>query len=449
MSAPDKETGTARRPVVVLTVLGAAFLMTVLDSTSVVAALPTIESALEFTAGGVAWVVTAYGVAMGGLLLSAGRLADVVGARRTFLVATAAFALTSLACGLAPTGGILIGARLLQGVAAALMTPAALALLLATYAEGPDRDRAIGIWGGLGGIGATVGLLVGGLLTSVAGWEWIFFLNVPVCAAVLLARRVLPDPDTEPDRRIDVPAALTLSGALAAAIFAILRGPEHGWTHPAVLGPAAVAVVLLVAFRLVERRATDPVLPPRLLRLRGVVVGNATVLTAGIAVDALLLLTTRYAQQVLGAGALGFGVLACAMTVTSVAGVALGQRIVGRVGVRPVAATGMVLIASAGLLLTGSGTTWAVPVLGMIVYGVGMGFAFVAGQIACLAQVGPADAGTASGLEETSFGIGGTLGTAAGSAVVAALLAAHAGVPPGPGLAGVLRAGTSSSPSSE
>lgn len=167
--------------------------------------------------------------------------------------------------------------------------------------------RAIGIWGGLGGIGATVGLIVGGLLTSVAGWEWIFFLNVPVCAAVLLARRVLPDPDTEPDRRIDVPAALTLSGALAAAIFAILRGPEHGWTHPAVLGPAAAAVVLLVAFRLVERRATDPVLPPRLLRLRGVVVGNATVLMAGLAVDALLLLTTRYAQQVLGAGALGFG----------------------------------------------------------------------------------------------------------------------------------------------
>lgn len=438
MSAPDGRTGTARRPAVVLTVLGAAFLMTVLDSTSVVAALPSIESGLGFTAGGVAWVVTAYGVAMGGLLLSAGRVADVVGARRTFLVATAAFGLTSLVCGLAPTGEVLIAGRLLQGAAAAAMTPSALALLLATYPEGSERDRAIGIWGGLGGIGATVGLLVGGLLTSLAGWEWIFFVNVPVCAAVLLTRRALPDTDREPGRRIDAPAALTLSGALAAAIFAILRGPEDGWTSPRVLGPAAVAVALVVVFRLAERRATDPVLPARLLRLRGVVVGNATVLTAGIAVDALLLLTTRYVQQVLGAGPLGFGVLACAMTVSSVAGVALGQRIVGRVGARPVAVTGMGLVAAAGLLLIGSGTTWAVPALGMVVFGVGMGFAFVAGQIACLAQVDPADVGTASGLEETSFGIGGTLGTAAGAAVGAALLA---GAPPEPGLAGVLSFG--------
>ncbi|MEE4025288.1 MFS transporter [Gordonia sp. PKS22-38] len=217
------------RPGVVTAVLGAAFLMTVLDSTSVVAALPSIEAALGFEANDAAWVITAYGVAVGGCLLSAGRVADVVGARRTFVVATAAFAVASLICGLASTPPVLVVGRVVQGVAAAAMTPSALALLLAAHPEGPQRNRAIGIWGGLRGIGATAGLLVGGLLTSIAGWQWIFLVNVPVCVLVLVAAgRVLPDPRPAGRREIDIAAAVTLSGALAAGILAVLRGPVTG-----------------------------------------------------------------------------------------------------------------------------------------------------------------------------------------------------------------------------
>ena len=415
--------GRTVRPALVLTVLGAAFFMSVLDVTSVIAALPSIAADLELTAGGAAWVVTAHGVAVGGCLLSAGRAADVVGARRMFVAATSAFAAASALCALSATGELLIAARAFQGIAAAVLTPSALSLLLAVHPEEPGRNRAIGVWGGLGAVGATAGLLIGGLLTTIVEWSWIFWINVPVCVAVVaVSRSVLPDLGRSRERSLQLPAALALSGALAAVILALLRGPEDGWTSPVVLVAGAASVMLAAGFWSVERRAVDPVLPARLWRARGMVSGNATVLLAGVAVDALLYLSTRNAQENLGLSALGFGGLAAIMTVTSVAGVIAGQALTGRLGTRSVAVAGMAIIAVGSLVLAlASGDGIFLPALGLGLFGPGLGLAFTAGQIACLAGVTGEDAGTASGLEETSFAIGNTLGTTVGASAALGL----------------------------
>lgn len=408
----------ADHPRLVLVILGSAFFMTVLDSTSVIAALPSISAGLALRPDQSAWVLTAYGVAVGGFLLTAGRLSDVYGARRVFLVATAVFALASAACGLATGWTSLITARGIQGLAAAAMTPSALALLLAAHHDEIQRGRAIGIWGGLGGIGATAGLLVGGALTTIGDWTWVFWINVPVCIAVLAASRsMLPDPVRRSGRSTEWPAALALCGVLTAATFVLLHGAAHGWNEAPVVGAVAVAVILGPVFLVLERRSSDPVLPPRLWRMPGVRSGNAVVLMSGIVVDGLLYLTSRQAQEDLSLSPLAFGGLAAIMTITSFAGVLAGQALVRRMGVRTVATTGMAVLTAAGVLLAMT-SEHGVPqlALGLAVFGPGMGLAFVAGQIACLRWVPDADAGIASGIEETSFSVGSMFGTGIGAA---------------------------------
>lgn len=413
------------RPRLVLVLVGSASLMTVLDSTAVIAALPSIRDDLGFTPSGATWVLVAHGVAVGGCLLSAGRLADALGPRRVFVVALAAFGLASLLCGFAWAPWTLVATRVLQGVAAAALTPAALALLLAAHPDGPARSRALAVWSGLGSVGATAGLLLGGALAATIGWSWLFWANVPVCVIVLaLTRRELPSPPREPGRSPDLPSALALAVTLSAVVLALLSGPEAGWSSLRTLGALVVAAIAATTLVVLQRRAVDGILPASLLKLGGVRAGNLVVLLVGVAVDGLLLLATWQAQDVLGLGALQFGLLAAAMTLTCAVAVAVGQALLATAGARTVTAVGGALIVVAGLVLAlgGTGEDWRVLGLGLAVFGVGMGLVFIAGQIVSLTGVPVADAGTASGLEETSFSIGTTLGPALVAAVAGALV---------------------------
>jgi MFS family permease len=398
-----------------LAVLCAAFFIEVLGSTSTFAALPAIGRSLDIGPTVLAAAVAVYGVVIAGLMLPFGRVADALGRRRVFLAGVIAFGVGSLACGLAPSGAALIAARGLQGLGAAALTPAALALLLSIHPAGPERNRALGIWGGLGGIGATAGLLLGGLVTDTLGWPWIFFLNVPVCVAVLVfTRRAVPESRQARRRPFDVAGGLLLAAALMLLVVTLLAVPSAGWSLPVWIGLAGVLCVS-GALILVERRSADPVLPARLFRSRSTLAGNGVVLASGIAVDGLLTLATLYAQRVLGLSALVFGMALAVMTITSVAAVWLGQRWVTHRGVRPVAVSGSLLLSAACVafaVIPGGQGTLPVLLAGLLVFGCGMGAAFVAGQIAAVMGAQPDDVGAASGLEETVFTVGGTMGVA-------------------------------------
>ena len=418
-------TTTTDRRWLALTVVAAAFFMGVLDSTSVFTALPSIADDLEFSAAGLQWVVTAYGVTVGGLMLFGGRLADLLGRRRVFMAAVAVFAAASLLCGLAWSAEVLVAARTLQGVGAAVLTPAGLSLLMTVFPEGPDRHRALGVWGGLGGVGATAGLLLGGVLTDGPGWSWIFFVNVPVCLLVLvLSPALLPENrDRDVPRRFDLPGAVTVTAALALFVLAMFDAAESGRPTARTALLLAAALALGALFVRIEARSPAPLVPLRIFRSRTLVGGNLVVLVAGIAVDGMLILVTLYAQQVLGFSALQFGLAVAVMTVASAGSVAVGQHLVTRAGSGPVALGGMVVLGAALLLLSGvsaDGTFAGDLLAGLLVFGLGMGAAFVSSQIAALAGVAPAEAGLASGLEETSFTIGSTLGVAALTAVAVA-----------------------------
>ncbi|RIQ11185.1 MFS transporter [Jiangella rhizosphaerae] len=418
-------TASTDRHWLALGVIAAAFFMSVLDSTSVFTALPSIADDLEFSPAGIQWVVTAYGVTVGGLMLFGGRLADLLGRRRVFMAAVAVFAAASLLCGLAWSAEVLIAARTLQGVGAAVLTPAGLSLLMTVFPDGPERHRALGVWGGLGGVGATAGLLLGGVLTDGLGWSWIFFVNVPVCVLVLvLSPALLPESrDRDVPRRFDLAGAVTVTAALALFVYTMFDAAESGrpTARSAVLLAAALALGAL--FVAVESRSRSPLVPLRIFRSRTLVGGNLVVLVAGLAVDGMLILVTLYAQQVLGFSALQFGLAVAVMTIASVGGVALSQHLVTRTGFGPVALGGMILLGAALLLLTGvsAGGSFTGDLLaGLLVFGLGMGGAFVSSQIAALAGVAESESGLASGLEETSFTIGSTLGVATLTAVAVA-----------------------------
>lgn len=403
-----------------LSVICMAMFMGVLDSTSVYAALPAIATDLGFAPAEIQWVITTYGVAVGGLLLLGGRLADYFGRRRVFMIAVALFAAASLLCGLAWSSEILIGARLAQGIGAAIMTPAGLSILMSVFPDGPDRNKALGIWGGLGGIGATGGLLLGGVLTDWVGWAWIFFTNVPVCLAVLaVSLMLLPANQPRRDQRIDLPGAVTGTSSLVLMLLALFWVADGSSMASAAMFLAG-AIALAALFVAVEKRSPAPLVPLRIFRSRSLVGGNIVIVIAGISVDGLLIVITLYAQQVMGFTALQFGLTMAIMTVTSVVGVMAGQHLVTRFGFRLVATAGMSLLALASFLLTRlsvDGTLVHDLLGGMVVFGVGMGAAFVAGQIAALASVSEDDSGLAAGIEETSFAVGTTFGAAIAATV--------------------------------
>jgi EmrB/QacA subfamily drug resistance transporter len=421
----SRRVGPDPRRWLALALLGTAFYMVVLDSTIVYVALPSIEDALGFSTGGLQWVISAYLLSFGGLLLLGGRSADLLGRRRMFMVGVGLFGGSSLVCGLAWSDEALLAARVVQGTAAAIMAPTALSLLMSVFPEGPERNKALGIWGGIGGVGATSGLLIGGPVTAGLGWEWVFFINVPVALGVLsLCRALLPESRERPLRRVfDVAGAATVTTALVLLVYAVSEAPDAGWTDVQTIGLAAGGAALLVLFTFIESRSSAPLVPLRIFRSRTLVGGNLVLLTAGATVDGMLIIVTLYAQEVLGYSTVEFGLMVAVMTVMSVVGAVGGQALVTRVGPRPVAVVAMILLGTACLLLTqvsAEGSFISDIFLGLLVFGAGLGAAFVASQIAGLAGVTERESGLAAGLVDSSFNIGSALGIAILSTVAIA-----------------------------
>jgi EmrB/QacA subfamily drug resistance transporter len=400
-----------------LALLGTAFFMVILDGTIVVTALPVIGRELGLSTAGLQWVVSSYLICFGGFLLLGGRSADLLGRRRVFMAGVGLFITSSLACGLASGAEVLIAARVAQGISAAVMAPTALSLLLTVFPEGPQRNKALGIWGGIGGVGATAGLLIGGPITDLLGWEWIFFINVPVGLVVLaLAPRLLPESiDPECVRCFDVAGAVTVTAGVLALVLAIAEAPDAGWASPQTIGLLAGSAALLATFVRIEARTLAPLVPLRIFRSRSLIGGNLVLLTAGMCVDGMLVIATLYAQNVLAYSTIQFGLMTAVMTVMSVVGAYTAQSLVGKVGPRPVALAGMTLIASACVLFTQvsvNGNYLDDLFVGFLLFGPGLGAAFVASQIASLTGVAEHESGLAAGLVDSAFHVGSALGIA-------------------------------------
>jgi EmrB/QacA subfamily drug resistance transporter len=400
-----------------LALLCTAFFMVILDSAIVVVALPSIEQDLGFSPGDLQWVLSAYLLSFGGLLLLGGRAADLLGRRRVFMAGTALFALASLGCGLAGSDAGLIAARVVQGVAAAVMTPTALSIVMTTFEEGPERNKALGVWAAIGGIGATAAWLVGGPITDALGWEWIFFINVPVALGVVALSPVLlrESRDRERARRFDVAGAATVTAALVALVYAVVEAPETGWAEAQTLGLFGIAAVLFTLFALIEARSAAPLAPLRVFRSRALVGGNLVLFSLGMLAFGMPFILTQYAQQVLHYSPVEFGFGSVIMPVTAAIGSATGQALATRGGVRSIVMVSMVLTAVGCLLLTqvSVGGSYVGDIFfGLLIFGPGLGAGYVAGSIASLAGVAEAEAGLASGLNNASFQIGGAVGVA-------------------------------------
>ena len=404
--------------------LAVSYFMTIVDLTIVNVALPTIGQELRFAEADLQWVVTAYGIAFGGVLLLGGRAADLLGRRRMLSVGLVLFTAASLACGLATTDSFLIAMRGIQGLGAAIVLPAALSIVMNMFAEGAERNRALGLWGGIGAGGATFGLIAGGLLTRYAGWEYIFFLNVPIGLAMLvLVPRVVPESRLETRRRrYDPFGAATVTGGLLLLVYTISTAPEHGWSSGRTVGLLAASAALLVAFAGVETRVPEPLMPPRILRIRTLAGANAVGFLLGASFFAFIFVGTLYLQQVLGYSALRTGFTWLTASVTSVAFAGLSQLLVTRGSAKLVMALGMTLIGSGILWATRApvqGHYWADLAGPLFVTGLGTAFAFIPVSIAALAGVAEREAGLASGLLNTTQQLGGAIGVAIASTVAA------------------------------
>ncbi len=402
-----------------LAVLCAATFIVILDGSIVFVAVPSMAVRLHLTPGSVQWVISAYLLAFGGLLLLGGRMADLLGRRRIFMIGGALLAVSSLLCGLAWSGDVLIGARVLQGMSAAIMTPTALSILMNTFKEGRARNRALGAWSSAGGVGGTIGALLGGPLTEGPGWGWIFFVNVPVAILmVALSPRVLRESyDRSRARTFDVAGALTSTAAMVLLVYAIVNAPTAGWVSEQTIGLLVAVVGLLAVFVVIERRSAAPLVPLRYFRSAGFLGGNIVLLAVGMAVNGGMgFIMTQYAQVVLGYSPVQFGLMFAVMTVLTILGSTLaGGPLVSRFSPRPVAIGGLLLIGLSCLTLTGIHTHGSFTgdiLLGMILFGPGLGAGFVAGTIAALAGVPERDSGFASGVTTAAFHVGGALGIA-------------------------------------
>jgi EmrB/QacA subfamily drug resistance transporter len=440
----DADVSAGQRRWIGLAVIVAAQFMVVLDVAIVNVALPTIKADLHFSQESLQWVITAYSIFFGGVLLLGGRMADLLGRRRMFMAGLALFTTSSLLDGLAWSEGSLITFRSLQGLGAALLSPAALSILTTTFDEGRDRNLALGIWGAVSGSGAAAGVLLGGALTSALSWSWIFFINVPVGAVVLaLAPRLLDESRAAVDHRhFDIPGAASITGGLMLLVYGLTRAAQHGWGSAETIALLAASAALILGFVGIELRSTAPLLPLRLFRLRTLSGSNLSGLLLGGALFSQFFLLTLYMQQVLHYSALQTGVAYIALTLAIIVFANVSQALALRVGIRTLLPVGM-LLAAAGLVLYAR-----LPVSGhyfwdlfppFILSGIGMAFAFIPMTIGALAGVKPSDAGIASGLINTSQQVGGAIGVAVATTIAATYtsryVGAHAGVQPTDGAA--------------
>jgi EmrB/QacA subfamily drug resistance transporter len=408
---------THERKWLALALLAAAQFVVVLDASIVNVALPSIGTALHFSQDNLSWVVNAYTLTFGGFLLLGGRMADLLGRRRLFMAGLILFAGASLAGGLAQSDVWLIAARAVQGLGAALLSPAALSLVTEIFEEGAERNKALGVWGAVAGSGGAAGVLLGGMLTQWAGWEWVLFVNVPIgLAAAFLAPRLLPESKNEGARHFDIAGAVSVTAGLSLLVYSLVNANSAGWGSTETLGLLAIAVGIIVAFVLIELRTKAPLVPfPGIFRVRTIRGINLVGLLLTMALFSMFFFISLYMQQVLGYDALKAGLAYLPLAVGIIVSAGLASTLITRFGVKPVLVLGMVLTAI-GLFwfaqISPDGTYVGDILFPAIISALGLGFAFVPMTVAAVAGVEPHEAGLASGLINTSQQVGGALGLA-------------------------------------
>jgi EmrB/QacA subfamily drug resistance transporter len=412
---------SANRKWLALALLSVVQFMVVLDIAIVNVALPSIQVDLGFSQENLQWVISAYALVFGGFLLLGGRAADLLGRRRIFLVGLGVFTVASLLAGLAWNETSLIAARGLQGLGAAIISPAALSILSTTFTEGRERNIALGVWGAVGGFGAAAGVLMGGILTDALSWEWIFFVNIPVgVGAFLIAPRLLAESRDASVRSYDAIGAVLVTAGLSSLVFGITQATDWGWLSVQTIGVFALALALLAGFVGWEQRQQEPLMRFGLLRVRTVLGANVAGFILGTATFSMFLILTLYMQQVLGYSAMKTGVAYLAVAGTAILWSGVAAQLVTRIGVKPVLAAGMTAL-TAGLVyftqVSVGGSYLGDLLPGFLLIGFGLGFSFVPISIAALAGVEAAEAGLASGLINTTQQIGGALGIAALSTI--------------------------------
>jgi EmrB/QacA subfamily drug resistance transporter len=417
-----QQTETNRWLVLVLVCL--AQFMVVLDATITNVALPSIQEDLDFTQNSLQWVINAYTLVFGGFLLLGGRAGDLFGRKRIFLAGVVIFTAASLANGLSQSGGMLIVFRALQGLGAALVSPAALSIITTTFAEGEDRAKALGVWSAIAAGGAAFGLLLGGILTDLLSWEWIFFVNVPIgVAAFVLSMRHVPE-SVAPERpdTIDLPGAISVTAGLMVLVFALVKAQDYGWGSTRTLGLGAVAVALLAAFVVIESRSKAPLIRLGIFRSRNISGANAVMLLVIGGMYAFFFLVSLYVQQVLGYSPLEAGLAFLPFTLGIIVGAAVSQPLARRIPVHLIALMGIGLAVLGLVILRGAGVdgTYLGNLLpGIIPMSIGMGMTFLPLTLVATTGVSASDAGLASGLFNTSQQVGGALGLAVLSTIAA------------------------------
>ncbi|MEZ5074101.1 MAG: MFS transporter [Solirubrobacterales bacterium] len=400
-----------------LALLCIAQFMVVLDASIVNIALPSIGSALDFSQDDLSWVVNAYVLTFGGFLLLGGRLADLLGRRRVFMAGLVLFALASLAGGFAQSDVQLVIARAVQGLGAAIVSPAALSIITVTFREGAERNKALGAWGAVAGSGGAVGVLLGGVLTEGLGWEWVLWVNVPIgIVAALLAPRLIAESRSEPESRsFDIPGAVTITAGLSLLVYAIVNTEKAGWGSTETIVLAAIALALIAAFVAIEQRSSAPLVPFRIFRLPTLTGANVVGLLVGAGLFSMFFFASLYMQQVLGYGAIKAGLSYLPLSAGIIISAAVSSQLATRFGFKPVLVTGLVLIAAALLWWSrvSADGGYVADILGpSVVAAIGLGLAFVPITIAAVAGVGEHESGLASGLINTSQQVGGALGLA-------------------------------------
>ncbi|HEV7460855.1 MAG TPA: MFS transporter [Solirubrobacteraceae bacterium] len=410
-------TSSDRRRWIALGLLATAQFVVVLDASIVNVALPSIGRALHFTQDSLSWVVNAYVLTFGGFLLLGGRLADLLGRRRVFIAGLIVFAGASLAGGLAQSEAWLIAARAVQGLGAAILSPAALSIVTNTFKEGAERNRALGVWGAVAGSGGAAGVLLGGILTDSLGWEWVLYVNFPIgILAAFLAPRLIDESRAEGERRaFDVAGAVTVTAGLSLLVYALVDAQNAGWGSLQTVGLLGVSVALLAAFTAIELRSAAPLVPFRIFRSRTLTGANISGLLVGASLFSMFFFISLYMQQVLGYGPLKAGISYLPLAGTIIVSAGIASQLVTRLGFKPVLLSGFVFIA-AGLIWFGQ-VSWngafAADILGpSLLAAVGLGLSFVSVTIAAVGGVAEREAGLASGLINTSQQIGGALGLA-------------------------------------
>ena len=408
---------TQRQKLFALALLATTQFVIVLDAAIVNVALPTIGGDLKISQDNLAWVVNAYVLTFGGFLLLGGRLADMLGRRRMFIGGLFVFGLASLLGGLATSEGLLVAARALQGFGGAMLAPAALSMVTTTFAEGSERNRALGVWGAVSGSGGAAGVLLGGVLTEYLGWEWVFWVNFPIAiGAAVLAPRMLRESRRESDTRtFDVAGAFTVTAGLAALVFALVDANAAGWESTQTIGLLIASVLLIGIFVVIEQRSAAPLVPFRIFRSRTLTGSNITALLIGAALFSMFFFISLYMQQVLGYDALKAGLSYLPLAIFIIISAGVASQLVTKVGFKPVLVSGMALIAIALVWFAqvSVGDSYVAAILGpSILAAIGLGFAFVPVTIGAVSGVSPGDSGLASGLINTAQQVGGALGLA-------------------------------------